>query len=288
MPDKPGLSVDGDIEKGEAEEERTPGVSERVDNYLKRCYVVIYPFAVLTFVVGCYMEFFPDPSLDIFKKISGGLFFACGCMLMMNNDLIMTTIRMWFQLQFFKHNNAVLEGNVSSHAEKLRALQTVEKGLEEVQKRFGDQIEAAFGEIEKLQADSVAKVRMVATKMVSNYLDFDKNETIDKKELSEGLELMKNFFGNAFPDFDARLKEFTTALKKHPTYKKSQTIESKRFGWMLTGMLTKSTAQNQIQKEVNRIMDGGGEIDIHAHSPDRAAAKSKGVGKSKSAKGSGK
>merc|ERR1719446_1844798 len=100
----------------------------------------------------------------------------------MNNDLIVTTIRMFIQLEMLKRNNSELEGLVGKQADEVRELRRLTSGLEALRKTFSQNLARADKELHQLEANTATKIRRTASQLVKWYLDGNDDGVISKGE----------------------------------------------------------------------------------------------------------
>jgi hypothetical protein len=250
-----------DIETGDRKEEitNTPhSHAKNVDDALKSLYLPIYGLSVLTFVAGTLMVFLPLPVHSLFsllRYITGALLFVCGCMLMMNNDLIVTTIRMQVQIWIMSRENDRLQSSVQEEAKEVSKLQALSSGLEKLQKQFADNVQLALKEVERYRAATQTTVRLTSSQLCKWYADQNSDGVISRgTEQDEAESLVSDFFFKTVPDYDERLIAWRKALQKNAVYLALDGIPTEKFALLISALFAKNWDNGLMQSAVDRIL----------------------------------
>mmetsp|Transcript_49893 Transcript_49893/g.118979 ORF Transcript_49893/g.118979 Transcript_49893/m.118979 type:complete len:705 (-) Transcript_49893:132-2246(-) len=251
--------------------------SARKKDDLNALYYVVYAFSVVIFAVGTWMYLVPQPG--VVRPITGTLLFGCGVFLMMNSDLIVTYFLLHEQVEELKKNNEGYQQNLDNEAQQVRDLRRAQKGFDEIDRRFGHDVDRAMKEIKVMQTTARSQVGMTIGKMVKLYLDADGDKRISDAELNEAMETMADIFGAVVKGLRTeRLPRMKETIRGHRSFTKDGTIPLDAFSKAFEITLFVPDAK-QVGQSVKTVLDDA-EIKTAARAAKRVRASPKASPKS--------
>ncbi|CAE7611562.1 unnamed protein product [Symbiodinium natans] len=266
------LSRGGAYQKLDKEGQSSDDEAASKEGELNALYYVVYAFSALIFAVGAWMYFVPQPGLV--RPITGTLLFGSGVFLMMNSDLIVTYFRLHEQVEKFRKNNEGYQKNLEKEAQEVRDLRRAQKGFEEIDRKFGKDVERAMKEIKVMQTTARSQVGMTIGRMVKIYLDADGDKRIADAELEEAVATMADIFGAMIKGLRTeRLPKMLEAIRGHRSFRKEKTITLDAFSKAFEITLFVPDVK-QVAQSVKTVLDDA-EIKAAARASKRGRASPK-------------
>jgi len=240
-------------DKGKSNTFEFGGIKFDEDTLLSYGYYGVFALSVFTFVVGAFLYFLP--SMSIVRRITATLLYASGGFLLMNSDLIVTYLRMHGQLERTKASNKEFESNLKAQTGKIKELKKAERGLEEIKGRYGDDVNRAKREADRLSITIESDLRTLLKDVMDLYSDKDTPGFIDAgQEFQDMLGILRSIFGDVFKDFDLREHKLTNVLESHTKFKKDKGIDERILADLFSMALMKSDV-DRISGSAEKILN---------------------------------
>mmetsp|Transcript_2102 Transcript_2102/g.4783 ORF Transcript_2102/g.4783 Transcript_2102/m.4783 type:complete len:659 (-) Transcript_2102:143-2119(-) len=181
-----------------------------------------------------------------------------GMFLRFNADLFITYLRAQVQLARFRQNNLALKQSIAKLQVKVQNLRVAEQAFEQLNARFGGNIEMAEAELKKLNANAKSNIQRNAKRLASLYCDSDKDGVDAGEELDRVLSMLSGVFGAMFQDFPDRIQQLKLGLSRSARWKKDQLMDMETFS-SLVGEIMQTEDVKKICDIVKVKLDGAPE-----------------------------
>lgn len=174
-----------------------------------------------------------------------------------NPDLFITNIRLQYQVNRFKFNNATLRSNLKQQEEKVKGLKASAKALDEMKGRFRGNFDQASAELQGLEAAGKDNIVKYAERFCQMYSDKNADDKISAgEEFNDAIMTMRCIFSGICPDFKEREALLRECLKVDS---KAQTegISVDVFSKLICFTIQPSTQREQIQPFAQRLLSQG-------------------------------
>mmetsp|Transcript_9465 Transcript_9465/g.20976 ORF Transcript_9465/g.20976 Transcript_9465/m.20976 type:complete len:270 (+) Transcript_9465:83-892(+) len=245
----------------EVEEKKKPARKDDGDQSgdFKCTYYAAYFFAILMLGLGIFLLLAPQSwrrQTKVVERISvGSGLIVCGIFLLTNADLVITYIRLKYEIGRFKENNKRFELSLKRMDEEVGKLQKTATAFKEIDKQFGGQVGKAVQAVDQLRAAISDKLAMCVKRLVRLYTEKDRDGLIDKgEEFDTTLAMMASVFSAVIPHYGEREEALKEAMCNHPKFKASQGVKVQIFSDAMECACTEADPST-IDEQVIEMMD---------------------------------
>eukprot|EP00928_Gymnodinium_smaydae_P031383 TRINITY_DN23045_c0_g1_i1.p1 TRINITY_DN23045_c0_g1~~TRINITY_DN23045_c0_g1_i1.p1 ORF type:complete len:822 (+),score=241.96 TRINITY_DN23045_c0_g1_i1:49-2466(+) len=171
--------------------------------------------------------------------------FAGAAFMHANPDILVTYFKLNFQLAGFWANNVTFRKNLNAQEEHIRSLRVAGDALQELNTRFGGNLQSAQSMLASMDADGKDEITRVSSKFSRMYSDKDGNDLISAgAELDDALATMKTIYAGVFRDFAARSEGIKAGLRKNPAFLEKNGVTTNAFGTIIETALLASSPES--------------------------------------------